>query len=522
MKATESIFSSNTSAISPRSATAPVSTLLSPDGSTIKAGSGQSLTTSAGIFSFSNVTASSGGAQILVNGSSANNGYANSLQVDGGGRVYAREGSTWYLYSGSQWVIASAPPPVATISSGTVYQNIDGFGASDAQEVADGVPFSITTAEADLFFSQTKGIGLSLLRTWVPDDGSCATVSPACAGVMQGDMQMAVARGAKVWATPWSAPASMKSNNSLINGGSLLSQDYGAYAQSLSNFITSVGQIGISLYAISMQNEPNAVVPWDSMYWKSGDIHNFILNYLGPTLKANGQSGVKLMTPETGCLNLLAGYADPTMLDPSALAYVGIIGVHDYCGGSGASAPYANAQGNPVWLTETSEVTAWDPSISDGLKWARSIHSLLVNMNVSAWHYWDLIGNNGADYENEGLILPDGETSKRLYALGNYSKFIRPGYQRIGATASPQENVFVSAYRDSSSSNFAIVVINSNSSDVSQSFSFNGFTSGAVTPWMTSASSNLESQPSVTATNGQSFNYTLPAMSVTTFVGTAN
>ena len=522
MKPAEGIFSSNTSAVSPSPAAAPASTPLTPDGSTIQAGSGKSLTTSAGIFSFSNVTASWGGTQTLINGTSANNGYANSLEVDSGGQVYALAGSTWYLYSGSQWVITSAPPAIATISSGTVYQNIDGFGASDAQEVADGVPFSITTAEADLFFSQTKGIGLSLLRTWVPDDGSCATVSSACAGVMQSDMQMAVARGAKVWATPWSAPASMKSNNSLINGGSLLSQDYGAYAQSLSNFITSVGQIGISLYAISMQNEPNAVVPWDSMYWQPGDVYNFILNYLGPTLKANGQSGVELMMPETGCVNLLASYADPTLLDPSAAAYVGIIGVHDYCSGSGASAPYANAQGKPVWLTETSETTAWDPSISDGLKWAQSIHNLLVNMNVSAWHYWNLIGNNGAGYENEGLIFPDGTTSKRLYVLGNYSKFIRPGYQRIDATASPQGNVFVSAYKDSSSNNFAIVVINSNSSDTSQSFSFNGFTSGTVTPWVTSASFNLESQPSVTATNGQSFNYTLSAMSVTTFVGTAN
>ena len=99
-------------------------------------------------------------------------------------------------------------------------------------------------------------------------------------------------------------------------------------------------------------------------------------------------------------------------------------------------------KGKPVWLTETSETTAWDPSISDGLKWAQSIHNLLVNMNVSAWHYWNLIGNNGAGYENEGLIFPDGTTSKRLYVLGNYSKFIRPGYQQIDATASPQGNVF--------------------------------------------------------------------------------
>ena len=81
------------------------------------------------------------------------------------------------------------------------------------------------------------------------------TVSSACAGVMQCDMQMARRSRRQSVGDLWSAPASMKSNNSLINGGSLLSQDYGAYAQSLSNFITSVGQIGISLYAISMHEK---------------------------------------------------------------------------------------------------------------------------------------------------------------------------------------------------------------------------------------------------------------------------
>jgi len=389
-------------------------------------------------------------------------------------------------------------------------------------EAPRGVLFSISAAQADLFFSQSKGIGLSFLRVGIPDDGSCTTVNANCVGASPNDMQMAIDRGAKVWASPWSAPVSMKSNNSLVNGGSLLAQSIGAYAQYLSNYIASVGQIGVPLYAISMQNEPNAVVPWDSMFWQPSDMHSFVLNQLGPLLKTNGQSGVKLMMPEPGCATQLASYADPTMLDLAAASYVGIIGVHDYCNGAGTWAPYANAQGKPVWLTETSEVTAWDPSIGNGLKWAQSIHNLLVNMNVSAWHYWNMIGTNGPGYENEGLILPDGTTSKRLYVFGNYSKFIRPGYRRIGATDSPQGNVFVSAYKDSVTKSFVIVVINANTANATQSFSFNGFTSSSVTPWVTSASLDLQSQSPVTITNGQSFSYTLPGLSVTTFVGLAN
>ena len=96
-----------------------------------------------------------------------------------------------------------------------VAQVIDGFGASDAFESTP-----LISAQADLFFSPTAGVGLSLLRTNVPEDGSCATVNETCAGEVR-DMQLAIARRAKVWSTPWSPPAYMKSVGTVV-GGSLL------------------------------------------------------------------------------------------------------------------------------------------------------------------------------------------------------------------------------------------------------------------------------------------------------------
>src|ERR1019366_286446 len=65
---------------------------------------------------------------------------------------------------------------------------------------------------------------------------------------------------------------------------------------------------------------------------------------------------------------------------------------------------------------------------------------------------------------------------------------------------------------------FAIVATNQNSSSVSQSFTFNGTVASSVTPWITSASLNIAQQTVVTVTSG-SFTYTLPADSVTTFIG---
>jgi glucuronoarabinoxylan endo-1,4-beta-xylanase len=140
--------------------------------------------------------------------------------------------------------------------------------------------------------------------------------------------------------------------------------------------------------------------------------------------------------------------------------------------------------------------------------------------NANAWNYWLLIDHH-LHNNNEGLIGPDGVTvSKRAYMLGNYSKFVRPGFYRIDATATPQDGVDVSAYKNSAAGVLVIVVINQNSSSVSQSFALVGGTASSVTPWITSGSLNLAQQADVPVASG-SFTYNLPAFSVTSFVGNA-
>jgi glucuronoarabinoxylan endo-1,4-beta-xylanase len=118
-----------------------------------------------------------------------------------------------------------------------ICQPIDGFGASSA--FTGG---SITAAQADLFFSQSLGIGLSFVRTLIPIDG---TVGPT------GTLQAAVSRGANVWATPWSPPTAWKTNKKTTNAGSLLPGDYQKYADYLCSYVTTLkSQTGIDLYAL--------------------------------------------------------------------------------------------------------------------------------------------------------------------------------------------------------------------------------------------------------------------------------
>jgi glucuronoarabinoxylan endo-1,4-beta-xylanase len=421
-------------------------------------------------------------------------------------------------------ILVTAPTVVSssclTVNKGVLHQEIDGFGASTAFEVTP-----LTSSQADLFFSPTVGVGLSLLRTEVPDDGSCSSVNLTCAGEIS-DMQLASNRGARVWSTPWSPPATMKSNSSLI-AGSLSNGSYQAYANYLLNYVNSVAAQGVTLLALSVQNEPDSNVSYDSANWSAQNFHNFILDNLGPTLAANGKSAVQVVMPESSVYSRLSSYGNATLADPIAAAFVGIVAFHGYDNPASPTYEEAQALGKHYWETEMSAGTGygpslcggcWDPSMADALMWGQIINSWMVNANINAWNYWWAINFSSSD--NQGLIY-NGTVSKRLYAMGNFSKFVRPGYYRIDTPASPPSGLAMSAYANSSTGAFAVVVINQNTSNIVQSFALNGLRASTITPWITSNSLSLIQQPSIAITKG-AFNYTLPAQSITTFVGTNN
>jgi glucuronoarabinoxylan endo-1,4-beta-xylanase len=418
----------------------------------------------------------------------------------------------------------------STITWTETYQTIDGFGASVGTN--DGPGATLTSTQDALFFSTTSGVGFSLFRGSVPDSGVCTSISVACAGDYL-DMQAAISYGARVWATPWSPPASMKSNGSIIcNTGSgdasLNSGSYGAYATYLSNFISSLSSLEkINLFAVSVQNEPDyCPTTYDGATWSAQNFDTFIKSNLGPTLATNGQSSTLIIMPEASQWDNFTEEASTCMTDSACYAYVGINAWHDYDDASSISNPYSSL-GKKFWETEVSAGSGfgpslcggcWDPSMADGLLWAGIIDNRIAVANANAWNFWWFIDYNG---DNEGLIYSDGvTTSKRLFVMGNYSKFVRPGWLRIDATHAPTSGVTISAYKDPNSGNFAIVATNQNGSDTTMSFSFSGFSTASVTPWVTSGSLNLVQQTAVTV-SGNGFTTTLPASSVTTFVGSS-
>ena len=98
--------------------------------------------------------------------------------------------------------------------------------------------------------------------------------------------------------------------------------------------------------------------------------------------------------------------------------------------------------------------------------------------------------------------------------IGQFSKFVRPGYRRTDATYNPSTNIYVSAYKGSK---VVIVAINTGTTAVNQQFVVQNGTVTSVAPYRTSSSENIRALGAINLANG-TFTASLPAQSITTFV----
>jgi glucuronoarabinoxylan endo-1,4-beta-xylanase len=342
---------------------------------------------------------------------------------------------------------------------------MDGFGASDAWNGP------LTSAQADLYFSPTSGIGLSLLRMGIsPEGGTFSNWNNA---------KLAIARGARVWAAPWSPPANLKTTADL-DSGALRPDGYGAWAATLASFAASFNtNVGSPLYAISAQNEPDFDTKgaYDMCLYGYPQMASFVDQLGGALAALKLPSPPKIVAPEAASWNDLWNYSAAIDADPVAHASVGIFASHQY-GGVSSYKPL----GVPLWETEQSSFEAFDPTLVHALKVGSWINEAVTSGNVTAWHYWWL---NGLNDDNEGLTGRKGDfqLTKRLFALGNYARFVRPGWVRIGVDGSVT-GALVTAFRNPVSGDFAIVVVNSGGAG-SDTFSIAGAAGSSVSAYVT-------------------------------------
>jgi glucuronoarabinoxylan endo-1,4-beta-xylanase len=415
----------------------------------------------------------------------------------------------------------SPPAPttaLCTVNWTNVRQHIDGFGASSAWRG------SLTTAQADTLFSTNTGIGLSLLRSRIrPPDGGSDEVSI---------MQQARDRGAKIWSTPWTPPTTFKNTNGpgmfSLNGGAYWGglATNTAYASYLASYVKKMSASGLNIYAISVQNEPDVdTTGYESCAWNGTQIHDFV-PFLAAALVASNVASTKIILPESQHWSSNPGLYTPTMNDPSVATNVSIVADHNYDGinadntatssPSQINSPYP---GTALWETEVSALKGSYSSMYNGVYWAGRIHAFMTVAQANAWHHWWLISGNTTP--NQGLYSQATSPTKRLYAIGNFSRFVRPDFFRIGVVTNSGTAV-VSAYKDPASGAFAIVAINNSATTpINLTLNLTNLAGGTVTsvvPWITSTTLSLASQAAIAVSNS-SFTYTLPGPGVVTFVG---
>lgn len=188
------------------------------------------------------------------------------------------------------------------------------------------------------------------------------------------------------------------------------------------------------------------------------------------------------------------------------------------------------------WMTEYCILGAYGPGrdlgIDPALVVARTIHFDLTRANASAWQWWTAVSKE--DYK-DGLIYTDfnrpGDEqnilpSKMLWALGNYSKFIRPGADRIALSGLDEEarsGLLGSAYKHDDEKTVTAVFVNDSTEDKRIQVRLDGIGKqenvNVMKPYVTSDDQDLARAQDVAVKEDGTFETVVPARSVVTLNG---
>jgi O-glycosyl hydrolase len=412
----------------------------------------------------------------------------------------------------------AAPAGTATIDFGTTEQTIRGFGGSTAF-----MP-QISSGQASALYGNGTGqLGLSILRVRIDPSSTTGGASNWGTELANAQAALAVNPNAIVFATPWTPPAAWKATSTSqpyntgctstptsLCGGYLNPANYDDYASYLESFVTFMANGGVNLYGISMQNEPDENVTYESCVWTPAQMDTWVA-------QSASVLTTKLIMPESSVFN--TAYSDPSLNDPNAVGNIGIVGMHLYMNGTSQGSPflYTNAVNNnkDVWMTEHYLTPPGaQPGMADAIQAAEEVHNSLTVGNYNAYVWWWFIDWNPGTPTNYGLIDTNSNPNYYGYAVGQFSRFVKPGYVRVNATATPAAGIYVSAY--SGSGHSVIVAINSTSAAASLQFVIQNQTMTSVTPYQTTSAGGLTPLTAIPVAGGE-FTGALPAQSITTF-----
>ena len=350
--------------------------------------------------------------------------------------------------------------PTIEVDSTTTYQSMDGFGfalTGGSASLINNLP-ALKRADLlkELFGSDSTAIGINYLRISIGasdldsyvfsyDDNNSTADTTLQSFSIQPDMKdlipilksiVAINPTIKIMATPWSAPAWMKTNKS-AKGGSLKSEYYGAYARYFVKYIQAMKEQGITIDAITPQNEPLNPDNNPSMYMSALDQATFIKNHLGPAFYKSNISS-KIILFDHNCD--VSSYPLSILDDAAAAKYVDGSAFHLYAGNITALLTVHNAHPEKnVYFTE--QWVGGPSNFGEDLKW--HIKNLIIgaprnwSKNVIEWNLASdpnyFPHTPGGCSTCLGAITVGNDVTRNVgyYIIAHASKFVPMGSVRI-------------------------------------------------------------------------------------------
>ena len=377
------------------------------------------------------------------------------------------------------------------------FQTILGIGGAltdAAAETFAKLPKAKQSEILSAYFDVNNGIGYTLARTNIH---SCDFSSGSYTYVDEGDAELKsfsishdqqfripfikqalAAAGGKliIFASPWSPPAFMKDNKSMLQGGKLKGESYQSWANYYTKFIKAYQREGIPIWGITIQNEPMATQRWESCIYSAEEERDFLKNYLGPTMKREGLGDKKIIAWDHN-RDLIYQRVSTILADPKAAQYVWGIGYHWYEPWSGGEPMHDNVklvrQSFPdknLIFTEGCADSFNAQKLDDwklGEQYGRSMINDFNNGAVG-WTDWNILldETGGPNHVKNFCFAPvhaDTKTGQLIYTnsyyyIGHFSKFVRPGAKRIAS--SPSRSQLLSAAFINPDGKVSVVVMN--------------------------------------------------------------
>jgi len=279
----------------------------------------------------------------------------------------------------------------------------------------------------------------------------------------------------KLFASPWSPPAWMKTTGAMNLGGKLKPECRQAWAAYYCRYIREYAREGIKIWGLTVQNEPEATQRWDSCVYTAEEERDFIRDYLGPMLHAAGLQDVKLMIWDHN-RDRIFERARTVFDDPAAARYVWGTAYHWYCGDNFDNVQRVHDAWPDKHLLFSEGCQEGGPHLGEWALGERYARSMIADLSrwTEAWVDWNILldetgGPNHVGNLCSAPILVDAANQvlnyqSSYYYIGHFSRFIKRGARRIIAAATRDELETVAAVNPNGE--IVAVVLNRSASDL--------------------------------------------------------